>query len=89
MSAANVEFIRGLYAGMGALPNDELLATLEVAIPEFCDPDLVFIETPERVDSRTYRGHEGVLAAGTRWLDQWGEYEEFYEEAAARVAAGG
>ena len=38
------------------------------------DPDVEWIEDPTRVDSRTYRGHDGVLASWTQWLDEWDEY---------------
>jgi ketosteroid isomerase-like protein len=138
MSAADVEFVRGLYAAVGELPKEELLAALPAMIAETCDPEIEFVETPERVDARTYHGREGVLEAWTRWLDQWDDYsfelvsaedlggkvlcvahehgrgqasgapgdavlhslftfrdgkvvryEEFYDEAAARAAAGG
>lgn len=71
MSAENVEFIRGLATGAGSLPKEQMLAALPTLVAEACDPEIEFVETPERVDARTYTGHEGVVEAWSRWLDQW------------------
>ena len=32
------------------------------------------MEDPKRADSRTYRGHDGVLASFERWLEGFDEY---------------
>jgi ketosteroid isomerase-like protein len=74
MSAENVEFVKGLVSATDSLSQEEMLAALPAMIAEACDPEIEFVETPERVDARTYRGHEGVLEAWTRWLEQWEEY---------------
>jgi ketosteroid isomerase-like protein len=74
MSAENVEFVRGLVTATDSLSKEEMLAALPVIVAEACDPQIEFVETPERVDARTYRGHDGVLEAWTRWLEQWEEY---------------
>jgi ketosteroid isomerase-like protein len=74
VSEANVEFVRGLFAATDGLEKDQLLEALPAMIAEICDPEIEWVETPERLDARTYRGHDGVLAAWTRWLDHWAEY---------------
>jgi ketosteroid isomerase-like protein len=76
MSSENVEFIKGLMGAFGGtdLNADAIRELLPAAIAETCDPEIEFVETPERVDARTYHGHEGALEAWTRWLDQWEEY---------------
>jgi ketosteroid isomerase-like protein len=79
VSAENVEFVTGLLSAGSDLPKEQLLASLPALIRETCDPEIEFIETPERVDATTYRGHEGVLEAFTRWLDQWDEYSTEFE----------
>jgi ketosteroid isomerase-like protein len=75
MSAENVEMIKGLMNGFEGADADAIREMLPAAIPQFCDPEIEFIETPERVDATTYHGHEGVLEAFSRWLDQWDEYD--------------
>ena len=75
MSAENVELIRGLMTGVEGGDPAVLREALPALVPQFCDPEIEFVETPERVDARTYRGHEGVLEAFNRWLDQWQEYD--------------
>ena len=71
--SANAELVRGIFA-MGSIPKQDMLAALPGMIAELCDPEIEFVETPERVDSRTYHGHEGVRQAWVRWLDQWEDY---------------
>ncbi len=43
-------------------------------MPAIFTEDVEFIEMPERVDARTFHGHEGVKEAYTRYLDQWDAY---------------
>jgi ketosteroid isomerase-like protein len=75
MSAENVEMIRGLVTGVDGGDPDAIRAALPALVAEICDPNIEFVETPERVDARTFHGHEGVLQAWNRWLDQWQEYD--------------
>lgn len=56
------------------MSKETLLAAIPEAIPQIFHPDVEFVETPERVDARTYRGHEGVQQAFERWLEQWDQY---------------
>jgi uncharacterized protein len=74
MSQANVELIRRLYRMGEAMNLDDLLAALPELIPEFADPEIEWIESPNRIDRRTYRGHEGVRRAMEHWLEQFDEY---------------
>jgi ketosteroid isomerase-like protein len=73
MSEENVAIVRGIFETASG-SKEAMLAALPEAIPGLCHPDVEFIETPERVDARTYRGHEGVRRAFERWLEQWDEY---------------
>jgi ketosteroid isomerase-like protein len=74
MSSENVDLIKGVFTGFEGADSKALREMLPAAIAEFCDPEIEFVETPERVDARTYHGHEGALEAFNRWLDQWDEY---------------
>jgi ketosteroid isomerase-like protein len=74
VSAENVELVRRLYAATEGAGRTDLLEMLPEMIRQLCDPEVEMVETPERVDARTYRGHDGVLECWTRWLDQWDEY---------------
>jgi ketosteroid isomerase-like protein len=74
MSQENVEFIRNLFSAGASMDKQVLLAALPEVIPQVADPDIEWIEDPTRVDSRTYHGHDGVLASWRQWLDEWDEY---------------
>ena len=74
MSQANVELIRRMYRLGEAMDLDDLLAALPELIPEFADPEIEWIESPNRVDRRTYRGHQGAREAMEHWLEQFDEY---------------
>jgi uncharacterized protein len=51
-----------------------LLSVLPELIAQTCDPEIEWIEDPQRADGRTYRGHEGVRESWKQWLDQWDEW---------------
>ena len=74
MSRENVEFIEGLYAGTDAMDKQQLLEALPELIRQSCDQEIEWIEDPGRADSRTFRGHDGVLASWERWLEAFDEY---------------
>jgi len=74
MSQQNVDFVRGIYAAGGSMDKEELLAALPELIAQACDPEIEWIEDPQRADSRTYRGHDGVLSSFEQWLEQFSEY---------------
>ena len=60
MSQENVGLIRRLYPIGEAMNLDDLLGALPELIPEFADPEVEWIESPNRIDRRAYRGHRGV-----------------------------
>jgi ketosteroid isomerase-like protein len=74
MSTENLELIKGMMTGFDGADSEALREMLPAAIAETCDPEIEFVETPERVDAQTFHGHEGALEAFNRWLDQWDEY---------------
>jgi ketosteroid isomerase-like protein len=74
MSQENVEFVKGFFAAGESMDKQALLAALPEFIEQTCDPDIEWIEDPQRADGRVYRGHEGVRESWEQWLDQWDEY---------------
>ena len=74
MSQENVDFVRGLWEGAPQMDSQALLAALPELIAQTCDPEIEWIEDPQRADGRVYRGHEGVLESWKRWLEHWDEY---------------
>ena len=43
-------------------------------IEQTCDPQIEWVEDPQRADGRTYRGHAGVRESFERWLEGFDEY---------------
>ena len=74
MSEENVAIVRALFESGGAANKQTILAALPEAIPALFDPDAEWVEAPERVDAKTYRGHDGIRESFEHWLAQWGEY---------------
>jgi ketosteroid isomerase-like protein len=74
MSQENVEFVEGLFVGAADMDKQALLAALPELIPQACDPDIEWVEDPQRADGAIYRGHEGVRRSFERWLEQWDEF---------------
>jgi ketosteroid isomerase-like protein len=74
MSQANVEFVKGLLAGAADMDKQAMLAALPQLIAQACDPDIEWVEDPQRADGQVYHGHGGVKQAFERWLEQWDEY---------------
>ena len=56
------------------MSEEAILAALPEAIPALFHPDAEWIEAPERVDSRTFRGHRGIRDSFEQWLEQWDDY---------------
>ena len=75
MSQENVDFVEGLFAAGEGMDKQSLLAILPVFIEQTCDPEIEWIEDPQRADGRTYRGHEGVRESWEQWLEQWEEWD--------------
>ena len=74
MSKENVEFVEGLLAGTMSVDKWDLLAALPELIEQTCDPDIEWVEDPQRADGAVHRGHEGVRRSWERWLENWDEY---------------
>jgi len=80
MSERNVEFVRGLFDGLAGADKQTLLAALPELIAQGCDPEIEWIEHPQRADARIYRGHSGVRESWERWLENFDEYSLEIEE---------
>jgi ketosteroid isomerase-like protein len=74
VSQENLDFLSNLFASAEALDKEALLAALPQMLPEFCDPEVEWIEDRGRADGRVYRGHEGVYASFAQWLENFDEY---------------
>jgi len=74
MSEENVAFVKGLFEASTGMDREALLAALPEMIPQFCDPEIEWIEDPQRADGRIYHGHEGVRESWERWLEQWDQW---------------
>lgn len=74
MSQENVEFVESFFAAGESMDKKALLAILPEFIEQTCDPEIEWIEDPQRADKRIYRGHEGVRESWEQWLDQWDQW---------------
>ena len=74
MSEENVAIVRAIFEGGASTNKEAILAALPEVVPALFHPDAEWIEAPERVDSKTYRGHEGIRESFESWLDQWSDY---------------
>jgi ketosteroid isomerase-like protein len=74
VSQGDVDFVNGLISASAGMDKQQLLGALPEFVAQLCDPDVEWIEDPQRADSRVYRGHEGVIDSWTQWLEQWDEY---------------
>ena len=74
MSQENVDLVSRMYRPAEAMSKEELLAALPELIRWIADPEIEWVESPNRIDRRTYRGHEGVRQAFHHWLDGFDEY---------------
>jgi ketosteroid isomerase-like protein len=74
VSQENVEFVKGLLAAAEGMDKQTLLSALPEFVEQTCDPEIEWIEDPQRADSRVYRGHDGVRESWEQWFDQWDEY---------------
>jgi ketosteroid isomerase-like protein len=74
MSQENVDFLSGFLAGVESFETGALLASLPDLIEQTCDPEIEWVEDPQRADGRVYRGHEGVRKSWERWLENFDAY---------------
>jgi ketosteroid isomerase-like protein len=79
MSHENVDFVTGIYAAGESMDKEQLLAALPELIEQTCDPEIEWIEDPQRADARTYHGRAGVLQSWRRWLEGFDEYDATLE----------
>jgi ketosteroid isomerase-like protein len=75
MSQENLKFVAGIFDAADGMDKEALLAALPDLVPQLCDPDVEWIEDPSRADSRTYRGHAGVIESWRQWLETFKEWE--------------
>jgi ketosteroid isomerase-like protein len=74
MSQENLDLIRRMYRAGETMSLEDLRASLPDLIAEFADPEIEWIEGPDRIDARTYRGHAGVREALQHWYEDFSEY---------------
>ena len=74
MSQESVDFVKGIMSASAGMDREATLAALPELVPQLCDPDIEWVEAPQRADGRTRRGHEGVIESMSQWLEQWAEY---------------
>jgi ketosteroid isomerase-like protein len=74
VSEENVAIVRAIFETDATTNKEEILKALPAFIPGLFHPDAEWIEAPERVDAKTYRGHDGIRRSFEHWLDQWEDY---------------
>jgi ketosteroid isomerase-like protein len=74
VSEENVAIVRAIFDGGGTTSKEEILRALPEVIPALFHPDAEWIEAPERVDTKSYRGHDGIRDSFERWLEHWDDY---------------
>lgn len=66
--------VEALYAGAKDADKQTLLAALPQLIARACDPEIEWVEDPQRADGKVYRGHAGVQESFERWLEHFDKY---------------
>jgi ketosteroid isomerase-like protein len=74
MSQENVDFLTGLFTAADSLDREALLKALPDLIEHMCDPEIEWVEDPQRADGRVYRGHAGVRDSWEQWLENFEAY---------------
>jgi ketosteroid isomerase-like protein len=74
VSEENVAIVRAILESDASMSKEAMLAALPQAVPALFHPDAEWIEAPERIDSKTFRGHQGIQESFERWLDEWSDY---------------
>jgi len=74
MSEENVDFVKTMFAAGSGMDKQALLAVLPEFIEQTCDPEIEWIEDPQRAHGRNYPGHEGVRESWEQWLHHWEEW---------------
>ena len=68
MSQENVDFLAVLFGAADSLDKDAMLAALPTLIEQACDPDIEWVEDPQRADG-TSTGGTRVRESWERWLE--------------------
>lgn len=66
--------VEALYAGAKDADKQTLLAALPELIAQACDPEIEWVEDPQRADGKVYRGHAGVQESFEQWLEHFDEF---------------
>lgn len=74
LSQQNVGFVAGIFDAAEGMDKQAMVAALPDLVPQLCDPEVEWIEDPQRADARVYRGHDGVIESWRQWLDGFGSY---------------
>ena len=74
MSEENIAIVRAIFQTDATAGKEQILKALPEVIPALFHADAEWVEAPERVDAKTYSGHEGIRHSFERWLEQWDEY---------------
>jgi ketosteroid isomerase-like protein len=74
MSQQDVELVRSLFDGMVNADKEAMLQMLPEVIEQTFDPEIEWVEDPQRADSRTCRGHAGVRESFERWMEGFDDY---------------
>lgn len=95
MSEENVALVKGLLEAGEQIDMDDRKGFFE-ALPAMAeavfDPEVEWIEAPERVDSRTFHGIDGIVESFRNWLEGFDKYRfepERYEDHGDRVLVAG
>jgi hypothetical protein len=74
MSEQTLAVVEALYAGAADADKQTLLAALPELIAQACDPEIEWVEDPQRADGKVYRGHAGVQESFEQWLEHFDEF---------------
>ncbi len=74
MSEQTLAVVEALYAGAAGTDKQTLLAALPELIAQACDPEIEWVEDPQRADGKVYRGHAGVQESFEQWLEHFDEF---------------
>ena len=93
MSEENVAMVKGMLEASAQMDlaggdKEAFLEALPAMAAAVFDPEVEWIEAPERVDARTFHGIDGIVESFRRWLEDFDEYTfvgERYEDHGDRV----
>jgi ketosteroid isomerase-like protein len=80
VSEHDVELVRAILDGAANADKQALLEMLPAIIEQAFDPEIEWVEDPQRADARTYRGHAGVRESFERWLEGFESYSMEIED---------